>query len=66
MSPNAVEALGLLLTLAGATAVVVAAALVATALAFLVGGVLGLAAGLLLVRLANLAPTSSPKAGDTP
>lgn len=63
MSPNAFEALGLLLTLAGAASVVVAAALVATALAFLVGGALGLVAGLLLVRLANLA-TASLKGGD--
>lgn len=65
MSPSKIEALGLLLALVGAAALVTAGALVAPALGFLVGGVLGLCLGVPLVVLAARAPAPTPSGGES-
>ena len=67
MSPSKIEALGLMLTVAGAAGVVVAAALVHVALAWLTGGILALVLGVLLVVGAARAPVPvRPEAGEVP
>lgn len=66
MKPSTAELLGLFLLLGSAAALVAAAAMVATPLALLTAGLLGLPAGLTLIRLANRAASAPTKAGDQP
>lgn len=56
MSPNVIEALGLLLAVLGVAALSLGAALVYAPLGYLVAGLIGLVFGVQLVLLANRAP----------
>lgn len=66
MKPNVAELLGIFLLVASAAALVMSASMVAAELAWLTAGLLGLPAGLTLIRLANRAALATPKAGDQP